>query len=121
MELIHDITDSVLDFVEEWLGVILVTMLLSVVLLIGVVIYWEIDSWHLHEGVITTKTHTPMWIQQQCTSTGKSMTCYPIVHPESWSVTIRGIDDRGQESSRTIGVSRSRWEELREGEHLKVD
>lgn len=121
MQIIADAWAFFADMWSEWEGKALIIFLLSVALILGAMLYLEVDSWHLHEGKITAKRHRPMWVETQCIPSGKSIICHPVYHPESWNVTIEGIDDRQRKATRTVSVSREQYDALREGEHFTVD
>lgn len=114
---------SKLDYLcEYWPQIVIVTIIMLVIAFAGYGIYIEIDSWSLVEGTVISKHYNSAWTEVQCSyGNGKATTCIPVYHPESYTVTIHGIDPKGVEKSRTINVDVQTFEQTQEGQTFKID
>src|SRR3977135_1583822 len=104
------------DILSEWPGRIILATLLALLIVLGVGFYYEVDSWSLHRGTVIDKRHQAMWVQ--FVSTGK--TTSTIVYPESWSIEIKGRDDKGVEKTRSVSLDRYEWEKVETGQMFEV-
>lgn len=121
------IPDLIREYVEwnleSWLGRATSIFMIILLVFIGIGIYINIDSLHLHKGIIIYKNHQALYIEQHCyyDSFTEVVNCYPIVHPEEWNITIKGIDDRGyKDRIRTIQVDEQTYNSFKEGQEFDL-
>lgn len=74
-------------------------------------------SWHMTEGFVVRRDYHPPYTTQHCTSSGGKnpvTTCYPVHHPERFSVTMAD----GEHDEREVTMERDDWERHAPGDWM---
>lgn len=78
----------------------------------------------LNSGTVSDASHHEAYntISSVCTSTGKSMSCHPVIfhHPERWTITIEGTNAEGQPETRTLEVEEPVFNETHVGDNYTL-
>lgn len=83
-----------------------------VVFVIGLFVFLGLSMWanSIEAGYVINKGHQDPYYTSQCDAKGKN--CYPVYHPESWSLELSENDDTGW-----VSVSEYTWHQYDVGEH----
>lgn len=72
----------------------------------------------VHAGVVISRVHSASFVISTPVQIGKTLMIIPQYHPESWSITIRGVSASGQIRDRVISVGEKYFNEHKEGEQI---
>lgn len=88
--------------------------------MLGLVIYQDIDSQSLTEGIIIEKIYSEAYETTIYIQSGAVEVPVTTRYPETYSITIEGNDPKGVHKKRNLSLSPEQWKKIKEGQYFKV-
>lgn len=96
----------------EWMVGIALTVMLAF-LAFGALT--TVRGWAVKSGVVDAKDYHPAWTDYHTTG-GQNAVSIPVVHPESYTVTIAGRTAEGEERNRILHVDQITFHAVKVGQ-----